>query len=69
MTSLLKPKTALPPTVSAPAVMPEADSTSVNQAKKRATELAMQRAGRASTILTGSNSGTAGDTFASSTLG
>jgi hypothetical protein len=36
--------------------MPEPDSTSIGQAKKRASELAMQRAGRASTILTGGGS-------------
>lgn len=48
-----KPKPAPPaPMPSLPPPIPEPDTTSVLEAKKRNTDAAMQRAGRASTILT-----------------
>jgi hypothetical protein len=61
------------PTPTPVAVMPTPDTTSILQAKKKATDMAMQRAGRASTILSTpddmSNGGTTADTFSSKTLG
>ncbi len=52
MGSLFKPKKAPPaPAPTPPVVMPTPDTTSVLDAKRKNSELAMQRAGRASTIL------------------
>jgi hypothetical protein len=52
MSNLFKPKKPPPAPVPTPAVvMPTPDTTSVLDAKKRSSETAMQRAGRASTIL------------------
>lgn len=46
------------PVVPPPAPMPTPDDVAVNAAKKRAAMAASTRTGRASTILTDSNSGT-----------
>lgn len=63
MASILSPKKQTTPTVAAPAPMPDSNSEEVNAAKRRSTEAAMQRAGRASTILSG------GDGYDSTKLG
>lgn len=58
------------PTVSAPAVMPEADSVEVNRAKAAEVRRRMQRGGRASTIMSqAAGGGTGSDSFDRSTLG
>lgn len=52
MSKMFSPKKAPPaPVPTPPVVMPTPDTTSVLEAKRKNTDAAMQRAGRASTIL------------------
>lgn len=71
---MLKPKMptiVMPqaPEVSAPAQMPDSDSTEVMRAKTQELRRRMQRGGRASTIMSQGSGGAGGDDFGSSTLG
>jgi hypothetical protein len=56
-----------PPTPQAAPVMPDSDEVEIKRAQKLQTTRRMQRAGRASTILSSGSSG--GDDFGSSRLG
>jgi len=58
MSGLFSPKMPAPPPPAAPAPMPDSNSPAVLEAKRKAEMEAASRAGRASTILTGSGSGT-----------
>jgi hypothetical protein len=68
MAKLFSPKQKPVPEPTPPPPMPDAESPAVREAKRRATEMAMQRAGRASTILGGSDSDS-GDSYSKKTLG
>jgi hypothetical protein len=69
MAKLFSPKQKPVPEPTPPPPMPDAESPAVREAKRRATEMAMQRAGRASTILGGSNDAGSGDSYSGSKLG
>lgn len=73
MGSLFKsPKVVPPPPPAAPAPMPDPTSPAVLEARRKSTEMAMARAGRASTILsTRDTRADAGgtDTYSSTHLG
>lgn len=63
-----------PPPIIPPAPMPDKDSPALKEAGRREAELAMGRAGRASTIMTDDQDVTAGntgntDTYGGKTLG
>lgn len=63
-------KTPKPAPPTPPAPMPDPMSPAVLEAKRRNTELLMNRAGRSSTILSGGNSGSgSGMDFSSNKLG
>ena len=70
MGSLFKIPKSQPVTPTPPATMPDPNSPTILEAKRKATSDAMARAGRASTILSAGNSGAPGsDNFASNKLG
>lgn len=69
-----QPKVPDAPAIIPPAPMPDAQSPAVKEAGRREAELAMGRAGRASTILTDEQDTTAGndrntDSYGGKTLG
>jgi len=70
MTGLFKIPKSQPVTPTPPATMPDPNSPSIIEAKRKSTMDAMARAGRASTILSAGNSNNpSGDNFASNKLG
>lgn len=69
-----KTKVPEPPPIVPPAPMPDRESPAIHEAQRRQAELAMGRAGRASTILTDNTDDTASndgnvDTYGGKTLG
>ena len=71
MAGLMKIPKSQPVTPTPPATMPDPNSPSIIEAKRKSTADAMARAGRASTILSAGNasSNPAGDSYASDKLG
>lgn len=71
MAGLMKIPKSQPVTPTPPATMPDPNSPSIIEAKRKSTADAMARAGRASTILSAGNasSNPSGDSYASDKLG
>lgn len=69
MSGLFSPKIPPAPVAKEPAAMPDSNSASVMEARRRAQADIMNRAGRSSTILTAPKDRGGGDSYSATTLG